>query len=186
MAVEVTRRRFTADEYQQMGRAGILREDDRVELIDGEVLAMSPIGPPHIGSVNRLNHLFARLVGDAAIVQVQLPVRLDAYSEPQPDLALLRPRADFYGTAAAGPDDVLLAIEVAQSSLAYDRKVKAALYARRGIAEYWIVDLNGGEVIRHADPVDGRYRRVAAVPNDHEFAPSLLPGCVVTTRDILG
>ena len=77
MAVEVTRRRFTADEYQEMGRAGILREDDRVELIDGEVLAMSPIGPPHIGTVNRLNHLFGRLVGDAAIVQVQLPVRLD-------------------------------------------------------------------------------------------------------------
>ena len=186
MAVEVTRRRFTADEYQEMGRAGILREDDRVELIDGEVLAMSPIGPPHTGTINRLNHLFARLVGDAAIVQVQLPVRLDAYSEPQPDLALLRPRADFYGTAAAGPDDVLLAIEVAQSSLSYDRKVKADLYARRGIAEYWIVDLNGGEVIRHTDPVDGRYSRVAAVPHDHEFAPGLLPACVVTTRDILG
>ena len=186
MAVEVTRRRFTADEYQEMGRAGILREDDYVELIDGEVLAMSPIGPPHIGTVNRLNHLFARLVGDAAIVQVQLPVRLDSYSEPQPDLALLRPRADFYGTAAAGPDDVLLAVEVAQSSLAYDRNVKAALYARRGIAEYWIVDLNGGEVIRHTEPVDGRYRRVAAVPHDYEFAPGLLPACVVTTRDILG
>ena len=186
MAVEVTRRRFTADEYQEMGRAGILREDDYVELIDGEVLAMSPIGPPHIGTVNRLNHLFARLVGDAAIVQVQLPVRLDSYSEPQPDLALLRPRADFYGTAAAGPDDVLLAIEVAQSSLAYDRNVKAALYARRGIAEYWIVDLNGGEVIRHTESVDGRYSRVAAVPHDYAFAPGLLPACVVTTRDILG
>ena len=185
MAVEVTRRRFTADEYQEMGRAGILREDDRVELIDGEVLAMSPIGPPHIGSVNLLNHLFARLVGDAAIVQVQLPVRLDAYSEPQPDLALLRPRADFYGTAAAGPDDVLLAIEVAQSSLSYDRKVKAALYARRGIAEYWIVDLNGSEVIRHIEPVDGIYR-VAVVPPNEPFAPKLLPECVVTTRDILG
>ena len=186
MAVEVTRRRFTADEYQEMGRAGILREGDRVELIDGEVLAMSPIGPPHIGTVNRLNHLFGHLVGDAAIVQVQLPVRLDPYSEPQPDLALLRPRADFYGTAAAGPDQVLLAIEVAQSSLAYDRNVKAGLYARRGIAEYWIVDLNSNEVVRHTEPMDGRYSCVAAVPHDHEFAPSLLPGCVVTTRDLLG
>ncbi len=186
MAVAVRRRRFTADEYQAMGRAGILREGDRVELIDGEVLAMSPIGPPHIGTLNRLTHLFGRLVGDAAIVQVQLPVRLDPYSEPQPDLALLRPRADFYGTAAAGPDDVLLAIEVAQSSLAYDRTVKAGLYARRGIVEYWIVDLNGREVIRHTEPVDGRYRRVAAVSHDHEFAPGFLPACVVTTRDILG
>ncbi len=186
MAVAVTRRRFTADEYQEMGRVGILREGDRVELIDGEVLAMSPIGPSHNGTVNRLTALFGRLAGEAAIVQIGGPVRVDAYSEPQPDLALLRPRADFYGTAAAGPADVLLAIEVAQTSLAYDRNVKAALYARRGIAEYWIVDLNGGEVIRHAEPVDGRYRRVAAVPPDQQFAPGLLPACIVTTRDIFG
>lgn len=186
MAVEVSRRRFTADEYQAMGRAGILREDDRVELIDGEVLAMSPIGPPHTGTVNRINRLFTTRVGEAAIVQVQLPVRLDPHSEPQPDLVLLKPRDDFYGTAAAGPEDILLAIEVAQSSLAYDRGIKADLYARRNVAEYWIVDLNGGEVIRHTDPVDGRYRHVAAVARDEPFAPTLMPGCVVTTRDIFG
>jgi Uma2 family endonuclease len=186
MAVEVTRRRFTADEYQEMGRAGILREDDRVELIDGEVLAMSPIGSPHNGTLNRLNRLFGQRAGDTATVQVGGAIRLDSYSEPQPDLVLLKARADFYVSALPGPADVLLAIEVAQSSLAYDRNVKASLYARRGIAEYWIVDLNGGEVIRHTDPVNGRYSRVAAVPHDHEFAPGLLPGCVVTTRDILG
>jgi len=186
MAVEVTRRRFTADEYQEMGRAGILREGDRVELIDGEVLAMSPIGPSHNGTLNRLNQLFGQRAGDTATVQVGGAIRLDAYSEPQPDLVLLKARADYYASALPGPADVLLAIEVAQSSLAYDRGVKSSLYARRGIAEYWIVDLNGGEVIRHTEPVDGRYQRVAAVPHDHEFAPSLLPGCVVTTRDILG
>ena len=186
MAVEVTRRRFTADEYQAMGRAGILREDDRVELIDGEVLAMSPIGPPHIGAVNRLNRLFTLRVGEAAIVQVQLPVRLDPHSEPQPDLVLLKPRADFYGTAAAAPDDILLAVEVAQSSLAYDRGIKADLYARRNVAEYWIVDLVHGTVIRHIDPAGGRYRQVALVPPDEPFAPVLMPDCVVTTRDILG
>lgn len=186
MAVEVTRRRFTADEYQEMGRAGILREGDRVELIDGEVLAMSPIGPSHNGTVNRLTRLFFQRTGDTATVQVGGAVRLDSYSEPQPDLVLLKARADFYVSALPGPADVLLAIEVAQSSLAYDRGVKSSLYARRGIAEYWIVDLNGGEVIRHTEPVDGRYQRVAAVPHDHEFVPSLLPGCVVTTRDILG
>ena len=186
MAVEVTRRRFTADEYQEMGRAGILREDDRVELIDGEVLAMSPIGPSHNGTVNRLTALFGRLVGAAAIVQIGGPVRVDAYSEPQPDLVLLKARADFYASALPGSVDVLLAVEVAQSSLAYDRGVKSSLYARRGIAEYWIVDLNGGEVIRHTESVDGRYSRVAAVPHDYAFAPGLLPACVVTTRDILG
>ena len=186
MAVEVTRRRFTADEYQEMGRAGILREGDRVELIDGEVLAMSPIGAPHVGTLNRITSLFFQRAGEAATVQVGGAIRLDSYSEPQPDLVLLKARADYYVSALPGPDDVLLAIEVAQSSLAYDRNLKAALYARRGIAEYWIVDLNGGEVIRHTDPVDGRYSRVAAVPHDHEFAPALLPACVVTTRDILG
>ena len=186
MAVEISRRRFTADEYQAMGRAGILRDDDRVELIDGEVLAMSPVGSPHNGSVNRLNRLFTRLLGDEAIVQVQGSVRLDPHSEPQPDLVLLRPRDDFYGAAAAGPADILLAIEVAQSSLAYDRGLKASLYARRGVVEYWIVDLNGAAVIRHTDPHDGRYRHVATVPPGQPFAPALLPGCTVTTRDILG
>lgn len=186
MAVEVTRRRFTADEYQAMGRAGILRREDRVELIDGEVLAMSPAGPPHFGTVNRLNHLFVRRVGDAAIVQVQSPVRVDPYSEPEPDLALLQPRADYYATAPATPADVLLAIEVAQSTLAFDRTVKAGLYARSGIHEYWIVDVNGRTLIRHSDPVDGRYRHVAAVPPDTPFAPILLPSCVVTTQDIFG
>ena len=186
MAVEVTRRRFTADEYQEMGRAGILREGDRVELIDGEVLAMSPIGAPHIGTLNRITKLFFQRAGDTATVQVGGAIRLDSYSEPQPDLVLLKARTDFYASALPGPADVLLAIEVAQSSLAYDRGVKSSLYALRGIPEYWIVDLNGGEVIRHTDPVGGRYRRVAAVPHDHEFAPGLLPGCVVTTHDILG
>jgi Uma2 family endonuclease len=185
MAVEVTRRRFTADEYQAMGRAGILRDDDRVELIDGEVLAMSPIGPPHNGTVNRLNRLFSRRAG-TAIVQVGGAVRLDDYSEPQPDLVLLKARGDFYASALPAPADILLAIEVAHSSLAYDRGIKADLYARRNVAEYWIVDLVHGAVIRHADPVGGRYRRVAAVPDDTPFAPALLPDCVVTTRDIIG
>lgn len=186
MAAEVTRRRFTADEYQAMGRAGILREDDRVELIDGEVLAMSPIGPPHIGAVNRLTRLFSRCAGDEAVVQVQGTVRLDMHSEPQPDLVLLRPRADFYSTALAGPADVLLAIEVAQSSLGYDRGIKADLYARRGIVEYWIVDLNGGVLTRYSEPAYGRYRTVEAVPSDIPFAPRLLPSCVVTTHDVFG
>lgn len=121
-----------------------------------------------------------------ATVQVGGSIRLDAYSEPQPDLVLLKPRDDFYGTAAAGPGDILLAVEVSQSSLAYDRGLKAALYARRGVAEYWIVDLIHGAVIRHTDPVEGRYRHAAAVAHDEPFAPALLPTCIVTTRDIFG
>ena len=186
MAVEVSRRRFTADEYQAMGRAGILGEGDRVELIDGEVLAMSPIGPPHIGTLNRLTKLFLQRAGDTATVQVGGSVRLDDYSEPQPDLVLLKARADFYASALPGPSDVLLVVEVSQSSLAYDRGLKADLYARRNVTEYWIVDLVHDAVIRHIDPIDGRYRHVAAVPHDTPLAPALLPSCVVTTRDMLG
>jgi Uma2 family endonuclease len=186
MAVDINRRRFTADEYQAMGRAGILGEDDRVELIDGEILTMSPIGEVHTGTVNRLTWLFSRRVGDAAIVQVGGPVRVDPYSEPQPDLVLLRPKSDFYVSGLAGPADVLLAIEVSQSSLAFDRGVKAHLYARRGMPEYWIVDLNDNVVVRHTDPVDGRYRTEAVVPADRPFAPVLLPACTLTTRDVFG
>lgn len=185
-AMDITRHRFTADEYQAMGEAGILAEDDRVELIDGEVLAMSPPGPRHTGAVNRLNHLFVRLVADSAIVQVQSPVRVDSYSEPQPDLALLRPRADYYENVVATPSDVLLVIEIAQSSLAFDRTVKASLYARRGIHEYWIVDVNDRAVIRHTDPREGRYTTIEVVPPETRFAPRLLPACTVTTADLLG
>lgn len=186
MAVEVNRRRFTAEEYQAMGRAGILGDDDRVELIDGEILTMSPIGDVHNGTVNRLNWLFGRLVGDTAVVQVGGPVRVDPYSEPQPGIALLKRKADFYTSGLAGPGDVLLAIEVSQSSLGFDRGVKASLYARRSLPEYWIVDLQHRVILRHADPRDGRYRAVDEVPPDATFAPRLLPSCTLTTRDVFG
>lgn len=185
-AMDITRHRFTADEYQAMGEAGILGEDDRVELVDGEVLAMSPPGPQHTGAVNRLTHLLVHLVGDSAVVQVQSPVRVDTYSEPQPDLTLLRPRADYYESVVATPSDVLLVIEVAQASLAFDRTVKAALYAGRGLPEYWIVDVNARAVIRHTDPRDGRYTTIDIAPPRERFAPRLLPACTVTTADLLG
>lgn len=186
MAVEVSRRRFTADEYQQMARAGILREGDPFELIDGEVVAKMTIGPRHNAAINRLNRLFGSLVGDAAIVQVQGSVRLDFYTEPEPDVVLLRPRADFYASALAGPSDILLAVEVAESSIDYDRLVKAELYARLGVVEYWLVDLNVDVVTRYTEPVDGQYRRVEPMPVGATFAPQQLPAWRVTTADIFG
>jgi Uma2 family endonuclease len=186
MAVAVQRRRFTADEYQQMGKAGILREDDRVELIDGEVVAKMTIGPRHNAAVNRLLRLFASLAGDTAIVQVQGSVRLDFYTEPEPDVVLLRPRADFYASALPGSSDVLLVVEVAESSIDYDRLVKAELYARLGVVEYWLVDLNADVVTRHTDPVDGRYTRIEPVPAGGLFAPRQLPACRLKPADIFG
>lgn len=184
--VAVTRRRFTVDEYEQMGQAGILQREDRVELIDGEVVTKMTVGTRHAAVVARLNHRFVLSTGGHAIVRVQLPVRLDRFNEPEPDLALLRPRADFYETAHPGPSDILLVVEVAESSIRYDRTVKARLYARMRVVEYWLVDLNADVVTRYTDPADGSYRRVAAVSPDEPIAPGLLPACVLTTRDIFG
>lgn len=186
MAVAVQRRRFTADEYQQMGRAGILRKEDRVELIDGEVVAKMTIGPRHNAVVDRLTMHFATCVRDVAIVRTQGAVRLNLFNEPEPDLALLRRRDDFYASAHPGPADILLVVEVAQTSIDYDRTVKAELYARLGVTEYWLVDLNVDVVTRFTDPVDGQYRRVEPVPAGVPFAPTLLPACLATIDAIFG
>src|SRR5438552_12280642 len=141
--VEVRRRRFTVEEYHRMAEAGILSEDDRVELIEGEIVQMSPIGPRHSACVDRLNALFTSRLRRRAIVRVQNPIVLSRWTEPQPDLTLLRPRADFYAERHPGPADVLLAVEVAETSGVYDRGTKLALYARARIPEVWLVDVRG-------------------------------------------
>jgi Uma2 family endonuclease len=172
----VTRRPITVAEYHRMGDVGILGEHDRVELIEGELVAMAPIGSYHTGTVNKLNHSLVYAVGDHAIVAVQNPVRLDDLSEPQPDFALLKPRPDFYRDAHARPADVLLLIEVADTSLNYDRAVKRALYARHAIAEFWIVDLTSGEVEVCRQPTADGYAAVERTGRDGALEPQLLPG----------
>ncbi len=187
MAVDITRRRFTADEYLAMGDAGILRAEDRVELIDGDVVAMTPIGRRHVALVNRLNHLFVARLGDGAIVQPQGSLRLDFSTEPQPDLAVLRYRDDFYETGSRpAPDDILLLIEVADTSIRYDLTTKAALYARAGIGEYWVIDLTSDTVIRHLEPVGGTYQRIAPVPPTAPFTPVRLANLTLTLADVFG
>jgi Uma2 family endonuclease len=136
---EVTRRRFTVHDYHRMGEAGILHEDDRVELIEGEIVEMAAIGTRHFSCVNGLTRLLVRGVGDEAIVSVQNPVRLDEHNEPQPDLTVLRVRD--YRESLPVPEDVLLLIEVSDTTLRYDRGVKLPLYARAGIREVCILDL---------------------------------------------
>lgn len=178
MPVGIRKRRFTADDYQRMGQVGILSEDDRVELIDGEVVAMTPIGPRHNAAVNRANRAIGRAVGDQAIVQVQGSVRLDFYHEPQPDLVLLRPQDDFYVSRLPGPEDILLVVEVAESSLDYDGDVKARLYAQLGIREYWLVDLNADLITDHSEPHDGSYRTIRQRHRGETIAPRMLPDCV--------
>src|SRR5438552_2381900 len=138
MAVAVERYRFTVDQYHQMAEVGIFSPECRVELIDGEIFEMAPVGPWHSGVVNRLTHRFVTALGDRVVVHVQNPVGLDPRSEPQPDVMLLRPRADFYGAAHPGPEHALLLVEVADTSLAHDRGRKLPLYARAGVAAFWV------------------------------------------------
>ena len=186
MPVAVSRRRFTADDYQRMGQAGILRREDHVELIDGEIIAMTPIGPRHCASVDRTNRVFVTTAGDSAIVRVQGSVRLDLYSEPEPDLVLLRPRADFYASAHPGPADILLVVEVADSSIDYDREIKARVYARSGVHEYWLADLNENVLLQHSSPRDGTYRNVQRHMRGQSLAPQLLPECIISISDLFG
>jgi len=133
--------RFTREDYHAMAKAGILGEDDRVELIAAEIITQIPIGTSHAGMVNRLNQLFTNLAVGRCVVAVQNPTALDPFNEPQPDIALLRPRPDFYAKSHPGPEDILLIVEVADTSLAFDREEKIPLYATAGIAEVWLVDL---------------------------------------------
>jgi Uma2 family endonuclease len=152
------RHRLTIGDYHRMGEAGILTEDSRVELIEGALIDMAPIGSPHAGMVKRLNRIFDRAVGSQAIVSVQDPVLLGQYSEPQPDIALLRPRDDFYAKSHPHPKDVLLIVEVADSSLRYDREVKIPLYARHGIPEVWLVDVEKKQLTVFHTPAQQAYR----------------------------
>ena len=170
---EITRRRFTVHEYHRMAEAGILHEDDRVELIDGELVEMAAIGTRHFACVNRLNHLLTGNVGEDVIVSVQNPVRLDEYAEPQPDVALIRARD--YRESLPTPADVLLLIEVADTTLAYDRGPKLALYARAGISEFCIVDLKDGKIEHHTVPTGDVYRHVE-LAGARRSSPSASPG----------
>jgi Uma2 family endonuclease len=172
----VTRRPITVTEYHRMGEVGILGERDRVELIEGELVARSPIGSYHHGTVNWLNHSLVHAIGERALVSVQGPVRLNELNEPEPDFAILKPRPDFYRDAHPQPSDVLLLIEVADSSLNYDRAVKRALYARHAIPELWIVDLTAGEVEICRQPQADGYATVNRVGRDGVLEPELLPG----------
>jgi len=182
----VHRRLFTADEYHRLGEAGILREDDRVELVDGDIVEMTPIGARHAACVDRLNVVLQRCLGDSAIVRVQGPVRLNQISEPQPDITVLKPRRDFYaGTHPCG-DDILLAIEVADTSLKFDREVKGSLYARSAIAEFWLVDVVHESVEVFRQPGVDRYLFSRISQRRERLPIAALPDISLSVDDILG
>ena len=185
MPIGLRKRRITADDYQRMGQVGILPEGGRMELIDGDIIEMTPIGPRHSACVGSATRALVRAAGDTAIVLPRGSVRLDPYSEPQPDLVLLRPKADFYASRHAGPEDILLVIEIANSSIGYDRGMKARLYAKSGIPEYWLADLNENVVSRYFSPEGGAFQNVEQYRRGDSIAPQLLPACVIAVDVLL-
>lgn len=186
MTTQPQSRAFTVGEYYRMAEANILSEEDRVELIAGQIVAMSPIGCRHAACVKRLNLLLGKMVGDSMLLGVQDPIALDAYSEPEPDLVLLRPRADFYAAAHPSADDVLLAIEVADTSASYDREVKVPLYAQAGIPEVWLIDLQESRIEVFARPQGNAYQQRVEVAANATFTSPTVAGLTLAAADLLG
>jgi Uma2 family endonuclease len=170
------RHRLTVDEYYRMAEVGLLAPDVRVELIEGEIIDMPPIGMPHGSAVDRLAQMLIRAVGDRAIVRVQGAVRLSRFSQPQPDFALLAPSVNFYADRHPTAADTLLIIEVSDTTLRYDSKIKASLYARHGVPEYWIVDLEEGELHFFRVPSPDGYADVSSVSSSGPVSIAALPG----------
>ncbi len=181
---EVDVYRLRVDAYHHLIEQGVFGEDDRVELIDGELLRMPPINPGHAGKNKRLIQLFSTRIGNRAVLSVQDPVTLPEHSEPEPDLMLLRPQADFYELANPGPGDVLLLVEVADSSLRFDREVKVPLYARHRIPEVWLLDLKRKRLEVYRDPGREGYRQVLLPDRDQRIAPLALPEVEIAVADL--
>jgi Uma2 family endonuclease len=178
------RHRITVNEYHRMAELGLLAPDARVELIEGEIIDMAPIGKAHTSVVDQLNRLLVRAVGDDAIVRVQGSVRLSQMSEPEPDVVLLKPRSDFYRNEYASGGDTLLVIEVSDSTLRYDRDVKVPLYARHGVPEVWIVDLQNDQLLVYGSLSDGAYGRQTSATRPETMFVTALPGVTVDLASV--
>jgi Uma2 family endonuclease len=186
MSHQLARRWFKASEYNRMAEAGILTEDDRVELIEGVIVEMSPIGSRHAACVNRLNMLLSSQAGQDSIVSVQNPIVVDDYSEPEPDVAVLRMRHDYYAQELPTASDVLLVIEVADTSVEIDRSVKIPLYARAGIPFAILVDLPKGLIEIYSDPASGQYQSRQIFRRGESFQMKVLPQLSLSADAILG
>jgi Uma2 family endonuclease len=178
MAIPFVRKRFTTHDFHLMAEAGILGEDDRYELIAGEIVEMAAIGAKHANYINRLNLHAVRELGDTYVISVQNSVQLSINHEPQPDLMILRWRDD-YDDRVPTSDDVMLLIEVADSALQYDRKVKLPLYAKAGIPEVWIVDVNGLRLTRYSQPDGEIYQVVRRARRGQALASTTIPGFAI-------
>ena len=186
MSAELQRRQFTVDEYYRMAAAGVLKPDDRLELIEGEIIKMIPIGSPHAACVSRLDHLLQRSTKLDAIVAVQNPVRLSNFSEPVPDVAVLSRRDDFYAARHPAPQDVLLIIEVGDTTVLTDRRIKLPLYARSRIPEVWLVALPIETVEGFWNPSVDVYRENRSYGRGDVVVANTIEGLSIAVDDIFG
>ncbi|MGH2759163.1 MAG: Uma2 family endonuclease [Actinomycetota bacterium] len=186
MSVEVRKRLFTVEEFHRMGEAGILDDDARLELWGGEIYEMPPIGPAHQGDVNVLTTKLVRALGDRAIVSVQGPIVLDDYYEPLPDLAVLRPRDDFYRKAHPRPADVFLLVEVADTTLRRDRREKMPVYATAGIPEAWLLDITGRRLEVYSRPSPDGYKATTILTPGELVSPQAFPDVVLAVEGLIG
>ncbi len=184
--VELKRRRFTVADFLRMTEVDLFGENSRVELLWGEVVEMSPIYVTHIAILNRLVWLLTNALGRGVIVSVQNPVRLSDESLPQPDVAVLRFQDGFYGERHIGPDDVFLLVEVADSSLKYDRRVKSKLYGAAGIADYWIVNLRDRQIEVYREPRPDGYRTMTRYAPGEMLSPLAFPDINLKVDEIIG
>lgn len=167
-----------------MGEAGVFEEDDRVELLEGQIVEMTPIGSEHAGRVNRLNSLLHSKIGDEALISVRNPLQLGDFSEPEPDLAVLEPRPDSYTSRHPAAQDALLVIEVAETSAEDDRSPKVPLYADHSVPVVWLVDLSERTVEVYSNPADGEYGDVELASNDDILRPETIPSLDLTPAQI--
>lgn len=184
--VELTRHRFTVAEFLRMAEVGLLTEDDRVELIQGEVVEMSPINVAHASTVSRILSVLSQMFGNDAILSVQNPLQLDNETLPQPDVTLLRPRDDFYSKEHPKPEDVLFLIEVSDTTVSYDYRVKSVLYGAAGVPEYWLVNLPARQIEVFRDPQNSGYRLTIRYAPGETLSPLAFPDAVVNVDDFLG
>jgi len=181
-----SKRLFTVDEYERLVQEGILTEDEHIELIEGEIVEMVPTGNHHSGTVKYLLSLLSQTLGASFVIGVRDPIRLPPFSEPEPDISILRARADYYRSRTPSPEDVIFLVEVTDSSASTDRSVKVPLYAAAGIPEVWIVDLAGSLVEIHTVPAEGAYIDVRVAKRGESVCPSFFPDLTIAVNDILG
>jgi Uma2 family endonuclease len=185
MQVELLTRKFTVDEYYRMAEVGIIGPEDRVELIDGQIIQMSPPGVRHIAATHRAPTLFTEALGRQVIVSVQNPLRLDRFNEPQPDIIILKPQPDFYASRNAGPADASLVIEISETSLSYDQKIKVPHYAGKRIPEVWIEDLKHDVLIVYRDPGGDTYQTNFTLKRGQLVSPLEFPHITFKVEDLL-